>query len=325
MSYSKKTITKVMDEFRTKPIRARELAMAKRNEIQNKFPDIKAIDDELSEAGFKIYEIISSGSPDAKERMEELERSNLALQEKKKALLASYGYPEDYTAVKYECDKCNDEGYIGINMCSCLRNALNRESFLESGLGILSREQTFDSFDLSVYKNASAQYSHSAYDAMKLNFDMLKRYAYDFAPGAPSLLLIGGVGLGKTHLSTCVGKAVIDKGYYVIYESAPNILLEFERERFSKSGEETDTQKYYDCDLLIIDDLGTEFSNRVSISDVYNIINTRLIRSKPTLINTNLSYTQLEKQYEHRIISRLFGEFKVLLFEGTDYRRLKKS
>ncbi|MBE6551112.1 MAG: ATP-binding protein [Ruminococcaceae bacterium] len=326
MSYSKKTISKVMDEFRQKPIKARELATLRRTEIQNRFPDIKAIDDKLSESGFRIYEIISSGAPDAKERLSELEAENQSLQAEKNRLLMSYGYPPYYTSVKYECEKCHDEGYVGINMCSCLRSALNTESFMESGLGLLAEHQNFDNFDLTVYKNApSGQFSSSPYDAMKLNYDLCRSYGENFSLSSPSMLFIGGVGLGKTHLSTSIGKAVIDKGFYVIYESAPNILLNFEKERFSKSSEEDDTEKYYECDLLIIDDLGTEFSNRISISNVYNIINTRLIESRPTIISTNLSYTQLEKQYERRIISRLFGEFKVLLFEGTDYRRLKKG
>lgn len=326
MSYSKKTITKVMDEFRQKPIKARELATFRRTEIQNRFPDIKAIDDKLAESGFRIYEIISSGAPDAKERLAELEAENQSLQSEKNRLLISYGYPAFYTSVKYECEKCHDEGYVGINMCTCLRNALNRESFIESGLGLLSDHQNFENFDLSVYKSApNGQFSSSPYDAMKLNYDMCRSYADNFSLSSPSMLFIGGVGLGKTHLSTAIGKAIIDKGFFVIYESAPNILLNFEKERFSKAQEENDTEKYYECDLLIIDDLGTEFSNRISISNVYNIINTRLIESRPTIISTNLTYTQLEKQYERRIISRLFGEFKVLLFEGTDYRRLKKG
>ena len=326
MSYSKKTIAKVMERFQQKPIKARELATMRRIEIQNRFADIKAIDDKLAETSCKVYAIIALGTPDAKDHLARIEAENQALQADKNRLLVSYGYPEYYTSVKYECEKCNDTGYVGINMCTCLRNALNRESFMESGLGALAKQQGFENYDISAYKNAPAgQFHSSPYEAMKQNYDICRSYADNFSLASPSLLFIGGVGLGKTHLSTAIGKAAIDKGFNVIYESAPNIFTEFEKERFSKASDEDDTEKYYECDLLIIDDLGTEVANRISISNVYSLINSRLVGSRPTIISTNLPYTQLEKQYERRITSRLFGEYKVLLFEGTDYRRLKKG
>ena len=325
MSYSHSTISRVTEEFRAKPMRARSEASKRRAEIHAKFPEILKIDEELSDVGFKMYEIISSGRSEGeiKTALDELQKNNEELQKKRGLILMQRGYPADYTAVKYECEKCLDTGYVGIEMCECMRHALNEASFNESGLGGLSASQSFDTFDLDVYLNSPGDGIHT-YGVMKMNFDICKKYAEEFSKSSPSMLFIGGVGLGKTHLSTAIGRAVIDRGYYCIYESAPNILLTFEKERFSRDSE-ADTDKYYDCDLLIIDDLGTEFSNRVSVSSVYNIINTRLVRQNPTIINTNLAYTKLEKQYDDRVISRLLGEFKVLKFEGIDYRVLKKT
>lgn len=323
MSYRRETIIRVTDMFKTKPANARAMAQKRREEVSSLFPEIKNIDMKLEKTGSKIFAAISAGGSDMNAKLEELKKENLMLQAEKGDILASHGFPRDYTHVKYECNLCSDTGYVGIDMCSCMKKALNEDSFLSSGLGRLAQTQDFTNFAFSRFtKTPKAGKQASEYDIMLTNYNSCLAYADSFGNESGSLLFIGGTGLGKTHLSGAIGKAVIKKGYHTVYESAPNILLAFERERFGKS-QDIDTGKYFTCDLLIIDDLGTEFANRVALSDIYNIINSRLVDGRPMIISTNLNYVQLEKQYEPRMISRLFGEFKVLLFEGVDYRRAK--
>ena len=163
---------------------------------------------------------------------------------------------------------------------------------------------------------------------MSRNLAILKNYAETFVPGkSDSFLFVGGTGLGKTHLSSSVARAVIERGAYVVYESAITLFAEYESKQFGRSSfgddEEIDTEKYTDCDLLIIDDLGCEMTNQFTLLCLYNIINTRMIRHKSTIISTNLSQNDLRKRYSDRIISRIFGEFKPLIFVGGDIREKK--
>ena len=160
---------------------------------------------------------------------------------------------------------------------------------------------------------------------MKDNYKKLYDYAEGFNGADNSILLVGGTGLGKTHLTTAVARKLIDRGYDVVYECAQNIFSDFDKDRFIDrfGGEEPVSYKYLDCDLLIIDDLGAEMVSAFSVSCLYNIINTRLNKGKPIIISTNLSSTEIRRLYQDRITSRLFSEFMIHPFTGTDYRRKK--
>ena len=142
------------------------------------------------------------------------------------------------------------------------------------------------------------------------------------------LFLYGGSGLGKTHLSTSIAKVLIERGFDVVYDSAQNIISDFEYERFGRGyGDMSDsrTDKYFDCDMLIIDDLGTEMANQFTVSCLYNIINTRINHSKSMIISTNLAQNEIRERYTDRITSRLFGDFMVMKFTGKDIRLQKLS
>ena len=164
---------------------------------------------------------------------------------------------------------------------------------------------------------------------MGQNVRLLREFGENFVPGkSDSFLFLGATGLGKTHLSTAAALAVIEKGAYVVYESALTLFGEFEEERFHRSSYDMDenadgTDRFTDCDLLIIDDLGCEVTSAFTVSCLYNIINTRMIRHKSTIISTNLTQAELRKRYSDRIISRLFGEYKPLVFRGNDVRAQK--
>ena len=243
---------------------------------------------------------------------------------KRRALLKANGYPEDYCDIKYHCEKCCDSGYCGIDICECLKKEIIKAYLESSGLYSLVETQTFDTFSLDYYEKTDKI-------MMSRNYDILKDFAESFEAGkSDSFLFVGGTGLGKTHLSSSVARAVIERGAYVVYESAISLFGDFEARQFGRSGmngEADDTEKYFECDLLIIDDLGCEMTNAFTLSCLYSLINSRMIRHQSTIISTNLSQNELRKRYSDRIVSRIFGEFKPLLFSGTDVReqKLKRS
>ncbi len=309
----------VYEIFKEKAPLARELAERRSYEVWAKDSEIEKIDKELSETGLRIFAAALSGEENRDAEYKKLENRLSSLKLEKKQRLEALGYPADYTEVKYECEKCSDTGYVGIKMCDCLKKALIQQSYRSSGIGKYLEKQTFDNFDLTLYQFGKIR------ENMSRILSRAKAFASEFSDSsAESLLFVGGTGLGKTHISSAIAKCVIEKGYSVSYDSAQNIISAFERERFGRDDKQ-DSQKYLNADLLIIDDLGAEIQSKSSVSYFYTLINTRLISSKPTIISTNLTPKELTAQYEERIVSRLFGEYSVFLFEGEDIRKVKRQ
>lgn len=320
MGYNQENYKRIREGYRTKYLRAYEEANRRMEEVHAKSPDIAAIDRELSMAGAEIaLAVIGTGDAYA-EKLAAAEQKNLALQEKRRVLLQKLGYPADYTMPPYECPKCKDSGFVDTKMCECMRRELILAAYETSGLGELMRTQSFATFDLSFYSAENGDRSR-----MQYNFDVLQRYAKHFDTNADNLLLCGATGLGKTHLSTSVARTVIDRGYDVYYTSAIGMFSDFEHARFGSGTERAAAEptRYVDCDLLILDDLGTEVINQFTTSCLYMVLNNRINLKRPTIINTNLTGKELQAKYADRIASRLFGEFKPLQFVGTDVRRRK--
>ena len=321
MGYNKQNFKRIREQFSTKHLIAEDAAQARKRELHARLPRVADIDRLLSRTGVAI---MGAGLLPEKERIAEIDRlhkQNDALNAERARLLTAAGYPADYSDVHYDCPACGDSGYVGIKMCSCMKNALIMAGFESSGISKLLEKQTFDSFTLDYYKNDPKIYAN-----MRHVYDVMRQYAADFAPeSAGNLALFGGTGLGKTHLSSAVAHEVLKKGYDVLYVTALDLIGDFEAEQFgSKSlahGELTD--KYFDCDLLIVDDLGTEVANQFTVSVIYNLLNIRINRNAPTLISTNLSQKDLLAKYNDRITSRIFGEFRPLLFLGADVRMQK--
>lgn len=287
----------------------------------SKIPGFAELDKQISQTGIKIFGS-SMGKNDNSKNIELIKSEYDTLVNKKRALLTQNGFSADYCDIKYRCAKCSDTGYVDINICDCLKKEIVFSSLENSGLYSLVQNQSFSSFTLDFYKNDDKI-------LMAQNLDLLKEFADSFVPGrSDSFLFIGGTGLGKTHLSSAVAKRVIEKGAYVVYDTALNMFGEFETRRFgsnsySADSDNDDIDRYQDCDLLIIDDLGCELTNQFTVSCLYSILNTRIIKHKSTIISTNLTQTELRKRYSDRIISRIFGEFKPLLFRGSDIREQK--
>ena len=318
MNYPKKVTHAVAEDFERKRTERENLRLNRLNQVYSLCPEIREIDIDLSGVGAEIVKATLMGKNGIDERIAKIKEKNLALQSKRAELIKALGFCADYTEPPYECNNCNDTGYTGVKLCSCYKNALIMKAYESSGLGNLLKKQSFENFSFDSFEGDEAV-------RVRKNYDALLNYTDSFCGSDDSILLAGGTGLGKTHLTTAVARKLIDKGYDVIYESAQNIFADFDRDRFLDrfGGEEPISYKYLDCDLLIIDDLGAEMVSAFSVSCLYNIINTRLNKGKPIIVSTNLSSSEIRKMYQDRITSRLFGEFLILPFTGTDYRRKK--
>lgn len=322
--YNKKNYIRIKASFAGKQKAAKERAEAHKAEVEAKYPEFARINDALASTSIRIFEAALGKKEDLIARIAALKRENEALLEDRRAMLLSVGYPEDYLDIKYECPLCEDTGFThsGEQICACMRRALILAGYESSGIGDLLRTQSFDTFSLDFAKTDEEK------EHMARNLESAKRYAQSFSTQkASNLLLFGATGLGKTHLSTSIAKAVIDRGFDVYYDTAQNIFADFEAERFDRAYNQGDderaTDKYFDCDLLIIDDLGTEMANQFTVSCLYNLLNTRLNHAKSTVLNTNLTHAEILRRYGERISSRLLGEYYQMPFIGSDVRMEK--
>ena len=307
----------VLERFAEKRRRAENECEQRCIEVNSIVPGIKEIDAELRSTSVTVLDAILSGE-DVEKKLAELKEHNTALREKMKSLLVGAGYPADYTEIRFECEKCSDTGFVGTKVCECLKKAVAIAALEDSGIGKLAKTQGFDTFDFKYYTG-------EALESAKHNFKTLKDFAENFSPDSPkNFLLMGATGLGKTHLSTSVAKVVIEKGYKVVYDTIDGVLSDFEAERFKDTMTDDElSERYFKCDLLIIDDLGCEVKNQFTVSCLYSLVNTRINQGRSTVINTNLTYEELRDVYADRITSRVFGEFIPLVFKGSDIRRLK--
>lgn len=320
MSYNKENFRRISEEYMTKNLRAKEDAERRKKVLHARFPEINGIDSELSMTGLKLMQAAKGDPATLSERIDALRKDNEELLAARRDFLRSKGIPDDYSDVHYECPECMDTGMINGVMCKCMRRALTLAGYESSGIGKLIAKQSFDNFDLSYYTGAERVKMENA-------LEKAKDFAANFGDEkARNLLFMGTTGLGKTHLSSAIAKAVIDRGYDVVYETANNIFGDFEYERFGRGYQaqgESRTARYFDCELLIIDDLGTEVSNQFTVATLYNLLNSRLIDEKSMIISTNIGKEELFSRYADRITSRIFGEFELVLFTGKDIRSQK--
>lgn len=325
MSYSQKTYERANTELERRRERAQAEQKKRHDEAVKKLPDLLDIEKEMSATGLAVVKAIGMGG-DAQNYIEKLAVQNLAAQDKRIKLLAKAGYSKDYLEIQHVCAKCQDSGFVNGKSCDCRTALLRSLAFAELSELSPAECSTFESFDLSFYpKGADAETGVSPYNRMKEIFSFCKEYAEDFDTSSQSLFMHGKTGLGKTHLSLAIAGHVVNEGYGVIYGSAQNLLNKLERERFSRNNEDTGNaeQALLECDLLILDDLGTEFSTSFTVSAIYNIINTRISRGLPVIINTNLTPDELEQKYTQRITSRITGNYVSLQYCGRDVRQLK--
>ncbi len=279
-------------------------------------PRLAEIDRELSALGANIAVLALSGGKNA---VLELEKVSKMLSEEKKAILEKAEVPE----IKYNCTACKDTGYIGGKICDCVKREVAKVMSAELSRQMPLESCRFDNFDLNYYSDADLSDGQNPKRRMTAILKYCMEYAIKFSPEtAENLLFMGEAGLGKTHLTLAIVSGVIEKGYAPYYSSAENLFSVIENEKFS--GEDRGSyEAILNCDLLVIDDLGTEMATAFTKSVLYNLINTRILSNKPTIINTNLSMKQLEERYTPRVSSRLIGNYEGKRFLGKDIRQLK--
>lgn len=319
MGFNKENYKRIKEEYDGKYLRAQEAARLRRAEVHTALPEIEQIDRELAATGFKIFDATLRGDMS---KISAINAENDALQAKRAIIMKTAGFAPDYTEIKYECEECGDTGTVEYSMCKCMKKRLVEASIESSGMSDLIKRQNFANFSLGYYDQ-----SPEIKKRMTTIYNFLRNYAENFEPAkSGNLALFGGTGLGKTHLSSAVAGTVIEKGNDVYYTSAMNLFADFEEKQFgnSASHEATgDIEQYFTCDLLIIDDLGSEMINQFTVSCLYNVINSRLNYKKPTIISSNLTQDEFRKKYWDRISSRVFGEYLVLPFVGSDIRQKK--
>ena len=301
------------------------------DEAYHRVPELEQIDLTLRSHMAELVRLTLSKPSDLQEQIRHLQERNLELQIHRAELLTENGYSIDWLDEIFTCPKCRDTGYVGTEICDCLRRRCNLEITKElSGL-LKNGDESFDNFDLNYYSDILEPESGCIpREAMAVVFAGCRKFADRFPDVSSNLLLRGGTGLGKTYLSACIARVVAEKGYSVCYDSASTALEAFERQKFSRNPEEAEAasvrvKRMLSCDLMILDDLGTEMVTPMSVSALYTLINTRLNEHRRTIISTNCSDEELSRHYTPQICSRIQGEFLELPFYGTDIRRLRRK
>ncbi len=315
MTYDGKILARARDKLDA--IReGNEAERAARTELAYaRLPELRACDERLRSQMIDVVRLTLSGET---EKLGKLQEENLALQQRRRALLAQLGHGPDWLDEIVSCPKCRDTGVYGGGVCDCLKKLYNAAMTEDLGALLGSGDERFEKFDLTLYDAA-------ARGTMKQVFTAAKYFAENFPEGSQNLLFQGGTGLGKTFLSACVARAVADRGYSVCYDTAAAVVGSFEAQKFAHD-EEADARvrRMLSCDLLILDDLGTEMPTPMAASALYTLINTRLAEGKKTIISTNLSFDEMERRYSAQICSRIRGAYERLPFVGRDIRLIRK-
>ena len=295
--------------------------------VYDRNPRIKELDAQIRGSMTAVIGLALSRGQNVSEAVARVKEANLKLQAERKAELARLGYGEDYLDDKPACPLCRDTGYNENKVCECLMNIYRDEQRRELSKLLKMGEDTFEAFRLDYYDTIpDANTGVSPRQTMSVIYEYCKAYAERFGKNSPSLYLTGGTGLGKTFLSTSIAKVVSEKGFSVVYETAGALFANFEAIQFSKGdGDDSELKRYMTCDLLILDDLGTELTTAFTMSALYSLINTRLTGGKKTIISSNLSKSDLRRRYSPQIVSRIEGEYKILNFVGKDIRIIRNS
>ena len=306
---------------RNKLMHKRELD-EKFNEIYSKIPRIREINESISSIsiqGAKRMLLEGEGTT------EDIKKQIEALSKEKASLLRQNGYPEDYLTMEYTCPKCQDTGYVGQHKCSCLKNSIIEILYEQSNIKDVLEKENFNTFSFKHYDN-DVKDSITGLTPLENIHEVVKTcrdYIDNFKTEYRSLYLYGPTGVGKTFLTNCIAKELIESSHSVIYVSSIRLFELLADSTFKKNGslEGKDlANNILDCDLLIIDDLGTEMVNSFTAASLFNCINERHLRRKSVIISTNLSLAELRQTYSERVFSRITSNYTLLKIYGDDLR-----
>ncbi len=311
-----KAVNQLMEDRRTN---GRIEENRRREEIAVRVPAIAAKEKQMQENHAAFFRFIAERN-DNEDTFMEFRNKSLSLQKEIEELLVKRGYPPDYLHPVHTCNLCNDEGVVNGVLCACYKQALSEKILEESGMQNLFSAANFASFDLSLYSDERENSELSPRGKMKKLLDFSKNYVESFGETSQNLLFVGEPGCGKTFLSVCIGCELIRRGNFVLYAPVQALLSDFEAATFRNKDPGLPTEDYLEADLLIIDDLGTEFYSSFVETTLYSVINTRLTRKKPTIISTNLTIDDRAECYASRLNSRLTYSFLNLGFPDADLR-----
>ncbi len=314
----------IFRSFEQKQVHNRDLLDKRRKTVYNLIPEMEKIHNTISLLSVNQARKLLNGDESA---LTELKKEIKRLSKKKTDLLVSAGFPADYLEPIYECEDCKDTGYIGSQKCRCLQKAIIELLYSQSNLKEVLTRENFDTFSFAYYSDnhidpvtgrsslANIRYAHF------VAHDFIETFTDDFR----NLFLYGDTGVGKTFLSNCIARELIDKAFSVIYLTSYELFDTLAKSKFEKdAAAETMCEHIFDCDLLIIDDLGTELSNSFTVSHFFLCLNERLLRRKSTIISTNLSLESLVDIYSERTFSRITSNYTMLKLTGDDIRIKKK-
>lgn len=324
MKYSTEAVQKAYAELDKRRENALNLHQS-HVDIIEAYPEIYSVYTNILSTKIKLANVIFSRNDDVRSEIEKIRDENLSMQSKLKTLLLNMGFDKDYLDIKYTCSKCSDTGISNGNRCECVTELLDKYSVYELNKQCKIKLHSFAEFNLDYYPE-SVTYKGNVINAKEKMADNLRfciDYCNNFSLESPGILLLGETGLGKTFLSSCIACEVLKKGYSVAFDSIQNYLRDIEKEHFGRSQGDT-LETLLNADLVILDDLGSEFSSSFNSASIYNIINSRANMGKPTIVSTNLSLEDLQARYDDRIVSRLLGMYLTLRFIGSDIRLIKR-
>ena len=324
MALDGKVLARAKAVHEEKRIQNREQLDRRTQEVYEKAPRVRELDAQLRASMAEFVGIAVRAGTDS--HVEDIRKRNLKLQEERRSEIKRAGFSDNYIADEYMCENCHDTGYADTRMCKCLEEIYKKEQ--NSSLSNLFKlgNETFEKFDIFYYDDVpTSDRGISPRRNMEIVYEICMEYAKKFGSQSVNLFFNGAPGLGKTFLSASIARVVADNGFSVVYDMASPAFAKFEDAKFIRTDDleslRNETRRYLECDLLIIDDLGTEMTTAFTISTLYEIINTRLVTGKKTIINSNLTLGELNRRYSEQIMSRLEGEYQVLTFYGDDIRK----
>ena len=325
----------LLSQYSKKKINAEYEAEKRKQELYKKFPKLQAIDDKLTTLAISTTKALINNND--KNLLNELNNNISSLKEEKNKILKNNHISEDYFDPHYECNICKDTGYVTnkdytTTMCTCLKQKLYDEQYNKSNISNLDT-QNFNNFSDLFYSDKIDENKYHTNISPRENINLIREICIKFIDNfedknQKNLLFTGNTGLGKTFLSSCIANEIIKKGKNVLYQTAPVMLDSIIDYRFGKANSTNILDSILNVDLLIIDDLGTECMNNMKFTEIFNIINTRLLNQNKitkTIISTNLSLKNLYSNYDERIVSRIVGNYDICYFFGDDIRFKKRN
>lgn len=321
MAYSDAIVQRALRRLQSEKEQNEQSSHARIAAIYEKEPRLAEIERELRKTAAHVLAVTFRTQGDPVSAMQQLKKDNLALQQERDWILQTEGLEPDDLIVQPICPKCGGTGYVGAAMCECLKELCRQEQKKELAALLGSGHESFEKFRLDLYP---AQYDErlktSPRTLMERTYRDTLAYAQGFSCASPSLLFVGATGLGKTFLSACIARMVAERGFSVSYAPVGRLFAAFEADKFRPDPDASRTAEFFSCDLLIIDDLGTEMTTQFTVSALYQILNTRLLEGRPTIVSTNLPLGDIAPRYSAQIYSRLLGAYRLYKFYGDDIR-----